>query len=76
MSFIRVFFLARLLTILPTSPYDDPKSFAKLSEIFEGVGAAAYLGSASLVQNKTLLTASGAILATEYVRLFVHLEHS
>ena len=47
------------------SPYNDPVSFAQLSQTFEGVGTSAYLGAANLLQNKTLVTASGAILTTE-----------
>ncbi|KAJ7087701.1 ferritin-like domain-containing protein [Mycena crocata] len=46
-------------------PYTDPKSFAGLSQAIEGVGVSAYTGTAQYFTDKSYLTASASVLATE-----------
>ncbi|KAF9028750.1 hypothetical protein BDZ89DRAFT_1101675 [Hymenopellis radicata] len=48
-----------------TFPYNTPKEFAALSQIFEGVGVTAYSGAAQFIQNKEYLTTAAVILSTE-----------
>ncbi|KAL1710660.1 ferritin-like domain-containing protein [Schizophyllum commune] len=46
-------------------PVTDPKSFAALSQVLEGVGTSAYAGAAKYLQGTDALTAAAVILSTE-----------
>jgi len=46
-------------------PYTDPKSFAAMSQVMEGVGVSAYAGAAKFLTDAGHLTAAASILSTE-----------
>jgi len=48
-----------------TFPFDDPVSFAALSQIFEGVGVTLYAGLEPLLSSSTYRTIAAVILSTE-----------
>jgi len=66
-----VAFLSNALGSNATQPctydfsYTDPKSFAALSMVLEGVGVSAYAGAAQFITNKDYLTAAAVVLSTE-----------
>ncbi|KIY66361.1 hypothetical protein CYLTODRAFT_463573 [Cylindrobasidium torrendii FP15055 ss-10] len=64
-------FLSKALADKATKPctydfkYNNPKEFAAVAQILEGVGVSAYAGAAQYIKNPDYLTAAAVVLSTE-----------